>query len=405
VLRSTGDTLRGEVENGFWNEPPAFVRFRPTAGSASQLLQPQQVRAFGLTGGRYFRFEVLPIDHAAETRLALLPQGNAHNVQQDSLLAEVLLEGPVTLLRVARPAVLHLLLLSPHRPVLDLSERLYLRQRPNLAWAVTDGNNYRGELGLYFQGCPEAFTAIQTAPFTAEGLAAVVSTYNRSCSPSRQAGRSWLSQAKPRRWLSLQGGVLAGMRFNRIGSLSDYYAGTCTDCRPHPFGGLYAELFQPSRTMAIYGELSLSSFRSQGARLDYYTPAGAPSYQTYDYQGGLFTSRLGLRFFSPLPHERQWLFGLGYELNWILNPTITAQSGSPATLTQEELVYAMPTLLPNLSVGWRSRRLTLSLDGQMYIGSGINNFFGAFINSNFALRSSLAYRLGRNPDLAPPPQP
>jgi hypothetical protein len=116
VLRSTGDTLRGEVENGFWNEPPAFVRFRPTAGSASQLLQPQQVRAFGLTGGRYFRFEVLPIDHAAETRLALLPQGNAHNVQQDSLLAEVLLEGPVTLLRVARPAVLHLLLLRPNPP-------------------------------------------------------------------------------------------------------------------------------------------------------------------------------------------------------------------------------------------------------------------------------------------------
>ena len=38
LVRSTGDTLRGEIENGFWTEPPAFIRYRSTPNSPSQVL-------------------------------------------------------------------------------------------------------------------------------------------------------------------------------------------------------------------------------------------------------------------------------------------------------------------------------------------------------------------------------
>lgn len=75
LVKSNGDTVRGQVENRFWTEPPAFIRFRVTPASAPQQFQPRQLRAVSFSSGRYFRFEVLPIDHAAETRPSYLPAG------------------------------------------------------------------------------------------------------------------------------------------------------------------------------------------------------------------------------------------------------------------------------------------------------------------------------------------
>ncbi|MEJ7662613.1 MAG: hypothetical protein WKG07_25140 [Hymenobacter sp.] len=106
-MRSTGDTLRGEIENDFWEQPPTFIRFRRTADSPSELLKPRQLRAVSFTGGRYFRYEVLLLDRAAETRLPDIQRGNFVDMQPDSVLAEVLLTGPVELLRVARPGAVH----------------------------------------------------------------------------------------------------------------------------------------------------------------------------------------------------------------------------------------------------------------------------------------------------------
>ena len=38
LVRSNGDTLHSEIENGFWTEPPAFIRYRSTPNSPSQAL-------------------------------------------------------------------------------------------------------------------------------------------------------------------------------------------------------------------------------------------------------------------------------------------------------------------------------------------------------------------------------
>lgn len=390
LVRATGDTLRGDIENGFWDEPPAFIRFRPTPGSPSQLFQPHQLRAVRFTGGRYFRYEALPIDRAAETRLDYLPRGNTANIRVESLLAEVLVEGAVTLLRVKQLGPTHYLLLRPGQPVLDLSERQYLRQAPNRRWVAVDGNNYRNQLGLYFRECPAADRAAQTAPFTAAGLAAVVQTYNTTCDPARQPGQSWVGQDGRWRQVAFQGGVLAGLRYNRIESptASD---GSCVDCQVRPFGGLYADLFQPSRTAALYGELSVSTFRTGISRYVWESPLStSPVYRSYAYHAWLATARLGVRRFFPLPHEQQWLVGFGYELNIVFNPTMTSSSLSPALPNEVDVPYAEPTLLPNVDLGWRSRRWTVSLDGQLY------QLYRA--DANYALRLGMAYRLGRNPD-------
>ncbi|MCI1189192.1 hypothetical protein MON38_17345 [Hymenobacter sp. DH14] len=399
LVRSTGDTLRGEIENGFWVEPPTFIRFRPAPGSAAQLLEPRQLRTVSFTGGRYFRYAALPINHAAETQLDRLPRGYSTDMRTDSLLAEVLLEGPAELLRVVRSGVTHFLIQRTGQPYLELSERKYLRETPQGTWVVADGNNYAAQLSLYFGDCPAAATAAATAPFTAPGMAAVVQAYDKACAGSTLPGRSWLAQARPRRRLAFQGGLLAGGRYNRT-ELLGYYGlsqSDCSDCQMHPYAGLYAELLQPSRTFAVYGELSFSPFQGQG-RTYSFTNTGSVL-DEYGYRGLLGTARLGIRYFFPLRHEQQLLLGFGYELNNVLS--IRQTSGANAyVLPAQNDFYASPTLLPNVALGWRAQRFTASIDAQLYHDSQRVDFSGNFFGSNYAARVGLSYRLGRNPDAA-----
>lgn len=407
LVRSSGDTLRGEVENSFWVKPPTFIRFRRTPESPPELFKPRQLRSVSFAGGRYFRYLPLPLDQAAETRLDRLPKGRYPNIQVDTLLAEVLVDGPLSLLRVVLPGSTHYVLYQPGQTALDLSAQQYLRQTDAGSWAIVEGNNYLNQLDRYFSQCPEALKAAQKVPFTAKALAAVVQAYNETCTAARQPGRSWLSQASPRRRVALQGGVLAGVRYNRLQSESGYVRGEeCSDCQVHPLGGLYADLFQPSRTMALYGELSLSTFRSQYSGL-YATGPVSYAYGTYTYKAWLATARFGLRLFFPLPHEQQWLVGVGYETSRSFHSTFSTPTGLP--LSSEVVAYARPTLLPNLGLGWRSQRLTLSLDGQLYRNRDTDTALSSsFFGSSFALRFGVAYRLSHNPDVtakAPSKQP
>ena len=401
LVRSSGDTLRGEIENGFWIEPPAFIRFRPAPGSDAQMLQPRQLRAVHFAGGRYFRYAALPINHAAETQLDRLPRGYATDMRTDSLLAEVLLEGPTELLRVVRNGVTHYLIQRPGQPYLALSERQYLRETPLGNWAVADGNNYAAEMSLYFGDCPAAVAVAEHTPFTASGIAAVVLAYNQACASALPPGRSWLALARPRRRLAFQGGLLAGGRYNRIEPQAYYGLGEneCSDCQVHPYAGLYAELLQPSRTFAVYGELSLSPFQSLG-RTYTFTPTGK-AVDEYGYRGLLGTARLGIRYFFPLRHEQQLLLGFGYELNNVLS--IHQTSGANAyVLPAQNDFYAATTLLPNVALGWRAQRLTGSIDMQLYHDSQRDDFSGNFFGTNYAARVGVSYRLGRNPDAARP---
>jgi hypothetical protein len=399
LVRSNGDTLRGEIENGFWVEQPTFIHFRRAVGSPVELFKPAQLRAVSFAGGRYFRYQALELDHLATTQVGELPRGNARQLKTDSLLAEVLLAGPVSLVRVVRPSSTHYVVQRPGRPALELAERQYLWEGPSGGWQIMEGNNYREQLKLYFIDCPAATQVAKNARFTAAGLVAVAQAYATDCTNARQPAQSWLAQAQPRRHSSFQGGILAGVRYNRIESSYSELAGTCTDCLAHPFGGFYAELFQPSRVTAFYGELSLSSFHNRGAQ-DFGYQNNVVSYSAFDYRGMLGTARLGVRYFRPLAHSQQLVFGLGLEYNRAFGLTMPAKSATASYIfpDTDNNPYASTTLLPNLSVGWRSQRLTLFLDGQAYNDYSNGGFVRFFVAHSFALRLGASYRLGRNPD-------
>ena len=232
LVRANGDTLRGELENGFWTEPPAFIRFRASSSAPAATFRPHQLRAVSFTGGRHFRFLGLPLDNSAETRLEHLPRGNAMDIRVDSVLAEVLVDGVASLLRVPIPGTVHYAIYEPGRPTLDLCARKYLSEESAGEVVVKDGNNYHGQLAVHFIGCTTAAQAAATAPFTPAGLAAVVLAYNREYSPARQPGRSLLGTAVAQRRLALRAGVVVGLRYNRVNSFAGQAATACLDCRP-----------------------------------------------------------------------------------------------------------------------------------------------------------------------------
>jgi hypothetical protein len=403
LVRSNGDTLRGEIENGFWVEPPTSIRFRSAEGSASRLFKPRQLRAVSFTGGRYYRYKALPIDRAAETRLDHLPRGYSPAIRTDSLLAEVLLDGPCAVYRVGTSGTVHYVLQLADQPALDLSERQYLRLEPTGMLAITNGNNYLNSLPLYFKECPTAKEMARAASFTPEALVAVAQAYNQQCTPAGLPGRSWLEQATPRRKVAFRGGVLAGVRYNRIEANSGVYTdGACADCQGHAFGGLYSELLLPNRAASVYGELSMSAFRGRGEQLVGYTSGAnqAAVYTAYDFKALLGTARIGVRYYFLLPREQRLFLGFGLELNNVWNPTVTANAGAGVVRAPTEFAFAVTTLLPNLSMGWKYKRTTVFLDGQGYISGAQNGVSGAFFGSNFALRLGAGYQLGRNPDVS-----
>ena len=400
LVRSTGDTLRGEIENGFWVEPPTLIRFRTAPANASQQFRADELRAVRFVNGRAFRYEAVPIDYAAHEKIQTLERSNVPAVRTTYFLTEVLTEGSVSLVRVALPGVaVHYVLLADSRPPLALSEHAYLRQEAGGAWLMTNNNNYRGQLSIYFGDCPATSQAAQTALFTAKDLAAVVHSYNTACGPRPQASQNLLAQTTPTHSLAWLGGIIAGARYNRLSAADN---GQCLDCGFHPYGGLYTELLLPARTTGLYGELSLSSTQGQ---IQQYFPS-IYSYGAFSYKALLATARVGVRFYSTLPHEQQLLFGLNYEVNQIFKPTYTAMP--PVLLNQQPddvlLTFAHPALLPNLMLGWRRQHLTVSADLQMYSqpDNTNSNTQAAFFGNAFAVRLGLGYRLGRNPDATRP---
>ncbi|UOQ71229.1 hypothetical protein [Hymenobacter cellulosilyticus] len=392
LVRSNGDTLRGEIENAFWTEPPTLIRFKTTPQSPVQLFKPRQLRAVSFTGGRYFRYEVVPIDYAAETRLGQLPYGFHPDVRIDSVLADVVLEGPVLLLRVAKSGATHYLLQRPGLPILDLSERKYLQTDAVGKLLATDGNNYRGQLSIFFGDCPAAADISQKIPFTTAGLVQVVQAYNQACTTSHTATRSWT--VDPRREVALTGGVLAGARYSTVKGLG----------RPLlPFGGIYGELLLPNRLLSFHGELSLSSHRGENTSTTYrrdliLLPNGefdviySTQQSTFTYRAWLSTFRLGLRRYFHLAQQQQWFIGAGAEMRALLFSDFTTTSGP--TISSDEYQDLSPLPMPNLTLGWRNGRLTTSLDAQLVPHS-------AWGNPRIEYRLGLAYRLSRQPDKLP----
>lgn len=366
VLLAQGDTLRGEIEDDSWDDAPVQVRFRPAAGAASRAYAPAEVRAFQLTGGRYFRYETLPLDQAAKVELNSLPYALVRDPQPTAFLVEVLVDGPASLLRTAFHAVQHYYVRREGQPVLEMAERRYIRQQDGHQY-ITDGNNYQAELLGYFSGCPAAVQAI--GAFRPAALVAVVQAYNRQCATPPRAGREYRPQAQ-RPAVGYAIGLVAGLRYGSCRLQAEQPSASATldglnlDGIVHPVGGFFVDLLAPGRRSALH----LAGLVTQlGRRAELATP-GSPLTKQLDNQFTIVELRLGGRFFWGDTRRGQRFFaGTGITLGHALDyhtPIVVYYDASQPLLANEVPEPYPHSLLPYLEVGLQQGRVSLALDAR-----------------------------------------
>jgi hypothetical protein len=368
VLLAPGDTLHGEVEDVGWEDAPTQVRFRQAAGGAIKAYAPADVRAFRLVGGRFFRYETLPLDRTAQTELHALSYSRQRNPHPESFLAEVLVDGPASLLQTSVNSVQHYFVSRAGWPVLELAARNYLQLKDGRQLIVS-GNNYQAELLKYFGDCPAAVQAI--GPFKTSALVGVVQAYNRQCATPPRAGTEYRPQSHGS-GVGYTLGIVAGGRYGSC-QLQDkaaatVLAGTNLDGVVHPVAGAFVDVLTPGR----HGALHVAGLLTQIGRRGALATAGAFNARV-DNQVNILEIRVGGRYFWAANQHGQRVFvGTGLTVAGALGdyqPSLAYYDANQQRVVQDYVPDAYPhsTLLPYLEVGMQQGRLTLALDGRMQV--------------------------------------
>jgi hypothetical protein len=369
VLLTQGDTLRGQVEDAAWEEAPRQVRFRAGAGAAISTYAVPDIQAFRLQGGRYFRYETLPLDREAQKELFYLTTSLKRNPQPETFLAEVLVDGPASLLRTAVDNVQHYYVRREGRPVLELAERNYIREQEGRR-VIADGNNYRSELLAYFGDCSAAADAI--GAFQAPALVAVVQAYNRQCAAPLRAGTEY-RPASHRLIGGFALGLVAGGRYNSCQLQAEPASATATlngnnlGGGIQPLGGIFADILAPGRHFALH----LTGLLTRIGRREQLATPSQGLVARLDNQVTLLEFRLGGRYFWSSTRQGQRFFvGSGFSLPAAVSShdatLLYYGAGSQQIINGSYVPDAYPFgLLPYLEAGVQHGRFTLALDGRM----------------------------------------
>ncbi|HEX8424751.1 hypothetical protein [Hymenobacter sp.] len=396
LVLSNGDTLRGEVENAFWADPPTTVRFRSTSTSRLTTYSTRQLRSMYLATGRLLRQEWLPVDRTATTTVTNLPTAPISNQQSDSIFADVLVIGPATLLGVTLTNVNHFFVRREGQPYMEMTERNYLVKQDG-TMRVADGNDYKSQLLRYFGDCEAATKVSAKAPFTADGMKAVVQAYNQQCSAARLNGQEIITDRR-RGKVAVRIGVVGGLRFNSLvldgkESISPTLGGLNADGQGHALGGAYIDIVNPGRRLALHTAVLASRFgRSKPMPFGQRFSSNTGSFEWY---GTLVNLQLGLRGFVPIGARYKLMVGGGYEINSYHNQFSALQFGNQ----QYPFLGGLTgSLLPYLETGLSRDRLTLLVSGRLYAEQGF--FYDGIIYSirPWSISTALSFRLNSNPD-------
>ncbi|KAA9331636.1 hypothetical protein F0P96_15500 [Hymenobacter busanensis] len=385
LVLSSGDTLRGEVENNFWNDPPTTVRLRSAAGSPAVAYPARRLRAVQLTSGRLLRRELLLIDFGASNNLNKLPGSLIIAQRSDTVLADVFVEGSASLLGIRLGDVKHFFVRREQRAYIELADRQYLAERDGRQ-QVVDGNNYRNQLLVYFGDCQSVVQALGKTAFMAEALSNLVQLYNQDCSAAKQPGRVVAARAV-RHWAKVQVGPTLGMRFNDFrlhtsdapGQERQTLENTQVDGRLHPQFGMFFDIVLGGRKWALHSAINRSNY---GGTTPVASPNGDNAWKgTLEWRGSLTTVDFGVRHLRPLGATYQLVLGMGAQLPPFQSEKANMLYYGDGVSKRTVSGFSLPTRsyyplssffsssmlsLPYLEAGIKRDRLTLMLYARRY---------------------------------------
>ncbi|MBO0357067.1 hypothetical protein J0X19_03840 [Hymenobacter sp. BT186] len=402
-MLTSGDTLRGEIENAFWKDAPATVRFRPGPTVRPTPYPARRLQSVYLASGRLLRHELLPVDRYAETRYSFLDYGNVRQQKPDSVLADVLLLGSASLRGASLEETEHYWVQRTGQPHLELSARKYLGM-VNGVQSIIDGNDYQSQLLVYFGDCEAVVNLIPTTPFTTEALQHLVHTYNQQCSGQAHTEQVIRSATPQRGTVAVRIGVLGGVRYNSLrfraaDNTNGALDGVNADNFPHPQGGLYVDVVNSGRRLAFHTAVLATTFgRMNPVRLS----SGTSQAGSFAWRGTQAFLQFGLRGFLPVGTTYQVVVGGGYELNafWLQASHLSYPGRQQYFLDR---FYGTP--LPYLEAGIKHNRLLLALNGRVYMNDTYFYYNGTedshYTYQPWSLSLMVGYRLNADSDATP----
>lgn len=379
LVNFRGDTLRGEVENAFWSNPPKLVRYRATPQTSSQTYQASQLRSVALASGRLLRYELLPLDRSAQTDIQRLPKGLHFQQHPDSVMADVLVDGPAKLLAITLDDVHHYFVRRPQQPWLEMTERLYVRAKQSV---VADGNDYQNQLRLYFLDFPAVVAQIENTPFTPTGMIGLVQAYNQRYNTPGEINKVYYEPEEVgRRRVATSAGLLLGTRFNSMRLQTNQAPGVepftlqgiDADGRLHVQGGAYVDITHPARRTALHIDAVLSRYGRTGTIPA--SPNGQVPQGTFAWGGTLLSNHISLRGMRPVgPYQAFAGMGIEVMYKWrdkgVLRYGTTPQrrAGDGSVIgTSSSFEYGFrTTFFPYLEAGVKTGRLSFSVNGRLY---------------------------------------
>lgn len=408
------DTLRGEVLNEFWEEPPKQVRFRSTASAPGVVYPAEALQSVYVSSGHLLRRETLPIDRLAQVQLAQLTRSTPRNQQPESLLVDVWVDGPASLLGVRLSEVQHFFVRREQQPYLEMTERKYLAERNGNQY-IADANDYYSQLLRYFGDCAAAVTLLEKTDFTVPHLARLVQAYNLECSAARARGRETVRDRLNRPTVALQVGLTAGARYNSLKLMmqpngsgpsgAEALHGLDADGRVHLQLGSYLDLLSPGRRLALHVAVVGATFGRRGTVTGGSNgPAGM-----YEWRGIHAASQFGMRGLLPLGTNYRLLLGLGYEINTFWNRTSHTNLPLSYSLAYNDgsFIYSdfHGTVLPYLEAGLRYRRYSLVSTMRVYQNDYLlytqNSQSTTLTYTPWSLAVVFGYQLNRHSDQQP----
>lgn len=451
LVRGYGDTLRGELENGFWEEAPTSLRFRTSATAGIQTWPTRSLQGFGFSSGRTWRAQLLTYDAAAESRRDFVrPDAPRTNLVTDTLLTEVLLDGAVGLSAAFQGSTPHFFVQRSGQPPLELVSRLYLRTNTEGRQMLSAVNDFREQLRHYLHPeCPAVAQRLSRLRFEAGPLRDYLSAYAAACL-GQSEGVAQVATAQPTTTgsgLRLEAGVFLGGVFtsSRFTNPSDavltlaepssptqaieqaalerpYLNNQSLEQSVRPVVGGYLDVLFPGRRFAIHAEGQIRSRSSYTATFS----TGQPAYPTKTYMFGsalVPTVGLGFRVMRPIALG-QLLAGAGAaaQLTSALSPRIEFPGGAARqfqgkTLPDIRVLETTQTQLgPYLEVGYRRGRLTGTVNWRYFsdfardlstirsvVYTSSDNTLLSVNTTTYRYRTQqvqlqVAYRLNRNTD-------
>ncbi|SNC75778.1 hypothetical protein SAMN06265337_3050 [Hymenobacter gelipurpurascens] len=451
LVRLSGDTVRGELENGFWEEAPASLRFREQPTGPIQTWPTRSLQSFGLRNGRRWRAQVLTYDAAAESRRDFVrPDAPRTRLVTDTLLTEVLLDGPLGLSVAFQSTTPHYFVQRAGQPPLELVNRLFLRTNAEGRQMLSTANDFREQLRQYLQpDCPAASQGLSRLRFEAGALREYLSAYAVAClgQPASVAKVAAAQPAQKGSGLRLEAGVFLGGSFtsSRFTDPSDAFLKLDEPSSPtqaiaqadlerpylnnqhveqtvRPMVGGYLDALFPGRRFSVHAEGQVRSRSRSTATLS--TGQSAYPTKTYTFGSALVpTVALGFRVLRPVGLG-QLLAGAGAaaQLNSALSPQIDFPGGSARQFQGKALpdIRVMETtqtqIGPYLELGYRRGRFTGTVNWRYFsdfardlstissvVYASSDNQLLAINTTTYRYRTQqvqlqVAYRLNRNTD-------